>query len=127
MIYRFRARGEGVMPNDHFCPRVGRGGHDSRLSKIPQTPMNSTRLSRNATAFDLRIESLPLESPHLDGSGKIDPARQSSAQELALYLPRATATAGPGPEAPWSPSDVSVFVTDVRRAVDQQSCGTEAQ
>jgi hypothetical protein len=46
------------MPSDHFRPRVGRSGHDSLLSKKPQTPMNSTKLNRKATMFDLRIEIL---------------------------------------------------------------------
>jgi hypothetical protein len=51
------------MPNDHFRPRVGRDGHDSRLSKNPQTPMNSTKLNRNATTFDLRNRNPPREAP----------------------------------------------------------------
>jgi hypothetical protein len=39
------------VPDDHFRARAGRDGHNSRVSKKPQTPMNNTKLRRNATTF----------------------------------------------------------------------------
>jgi hypothetical protein len=92
MIYRFRARGEGVMPSDQSRPRVGRGGHDSRLSKRPQTPMNSTKLSRNATTFDLRIEPSKGGAATLVRSANLDELPPVFGSEFALYRPGATAS-----------------------------------
>lgn len=55
------------------------------------------------------------------------PPMQSPRCSPDLYRPDGETHLPPDPEVPWSPTDVSVFVTDVRRAVDQQSCGTGAQ
>ncbi len=57
VVHRFRARGEGVMPGDHFRSRVGLVGHSSRVSKKPQTPINSKRPRRNPATSHLQIRA----------------------------------------------------------------------
>ena len=54
------------MPDDHFRPRLGRDGHNSRVSKKPQTPMNNTNSNRNATNIsNLHIKPLALNEGKL--------------------------------------------------------------